>query len=101
MNRTARSESNIHSCLIALLVFLLQLSLAFAQLPPEVARFGYADTVFVSGKVVSMDDASNSTGVGQVYQAIAVKGDRIMLTSRLGRCVPSPATFPGTFWKTP
>jgi predicted amidohydrolase YtcJ len=25
-----------------------------------------------------MDDASNSTGVGQVYQAIAVKGDRIM-----------------------
>jgi predicted amidohydrolase YtcJ len=48
------------------------------QLPPEVARWGYADTVFVNGKVVSMDDKSTSTQVGNTYQAIAVKGDKIM-----------------------
>ena len=78
MNRTARSGSKTYFCLIALLVFLLKLSAALAQLPPEVARFGYADTVFINGKVVSMDDASHSTSVGQVYQAIAVKGDRIL-----------------------
>ncbi len=48
------------------------------QLPPEVENYGYADTIFVNGKVVSMDDASNSTNVGNVYQAMAVKGDKIM-----------------------
>ena len=51
---------------------------AFGQLPPEVAKMGYADTLFVNGKIVSMDDASTSTEVGNVYQAIAVKGDKIM-----------------------
>ena len=52
---------------------------SFAQhLPPEVARWGYADTLFINGKVVSMDDKSTSTGVGNIYQAIAVKGDKIM-----------------------
>ena len=47
-------------------------------IPPEVARFGYADTIFINGKVVSMDDKSNSTQVGNVYQALAVKGDKIV-----------------------
>ena len=56
----------------------MHLSAAFAQLPSEVARFGYADTVFVNGKVVSMDDASKSISMGRIYQAIAVKQDRIM-----------------------
>ena len=46
------------------------------QLPPEVARWGYADTLFVNGKVVSMDDKSTSTQVGSIYQAIAFKDDR-------------------------
>lgn len=45
------------------------------QLPPEVEEMGYADTVFLNGKVVSMDDASTSVEVGSVYQAIAVKGE--------------------------
>jgi len=48
------------------------------QLPPEVAEYGYPDMLFVNGKVVSMDDKSTSTQVGSIYQAIAVKGDRIM-----------------------
>lgn len=59
------------------LSFSVSLPLA-QQLPPEVEEMGYADTVFVNGKVVSMDDASTSTEVGNIYQAIAVKRDTIM-----------------------
>ena len=36
------------------------------KLPPEVAQWGYPDTVFVNGKVVSMDDKSTSTQVGSI-----------------------------------
>jgi len=43
-----------------------------------VARHGYADTLFVNGKVVSMDDASTSTNVGNIYQAVAIKGAKIV-----------------------
>ena len=49
-----------------------------AQLQPEVAKSGYADTIFFNGKIVSMDDVSNSTQVGNIYQALAVKNDIIM-----------------------
>ena len=63
---------------LGLLVFGAQLSTSFAQLSPVVAKSGYADTVFVNGNIVSMDDISNSTDVGNVYQAVAVKGHRIM-----------------------
>jgi hypothetical protein len=59
-------------------LFLTHAQLAAQQLPPEVAQWGYADTLFVNGKVVSMDDASTSTEVGNVYQAIAVKEDKIV-----------------------
>jgi predicted amidohydrolase YtcJ len=48
------------------------------QLPPEVAQFGYPETVFINGHVVSMDDYSPSTEVGRVYEALAVKGDKIV-----------------------
>jgi len=51
--------------LIPALLLLFQLSSAFGQLPPEVARFGYPETIFLNGKVVSMDDASRSTEVGK------------------------------------
>ena len=60
------------------LSFIFQASPSLAQLAPEVAEFGYADTIFVNGKVVSMHDESRSTGVGNIYEAIAVKGDKIM-----------------------
>ncbi|MDA2935256.1 amidohydrolase family protein, partial [Acidobacteria bacterium AH-259-D05] len=64
------------------------------ELPPEVARYGYADTVFINGKVVSMDDKSNSTRVGNVYQAVAVKGDQIVKlgTSEVIRALAGPNT---------
>ena len=63
--------------LAVLLFFPVTVSLA-QQLPPEVAREGYADTIFLNGKLVSMDDESRSTDVGNIYEAIAVKRDRIM-----------------------
>ncbi len=63
---------------MAVLLFFPVIGSFAQQLPPEVARWGYADTLFINGKVVSMDDKSTSTGVGNIYQAIAVKGDKIM-----------------------
>ncbi|MCZ6768294.1 MAG: hypothetical protein O7D93_03510, partial [Acidobacteria bacterium] len=79
-------------CLSVLLGF--QTTDLFAQLAPEVAQMGYADTIFVNGRVVSMDDTSNSTGVGSIYQAIAVKGTKIMKlgTSAQVRTVAGPDT---------
>ncbi len=63
---------------IAVLFFFQFMDSLAQQLPPEVEQMGYADTIFVNGKIVSMDDLSNSANVGNIYQAIAVKGDKIM-----------------------
>jgi predicted amidohydrolase YtcJ len=81
--------------LLCALVLLVQHSVALAQLAPEVAEFGFADTIFVNGKVVSMDDESRSTEVGTIYQAIAVKGDKIMKvgTTAQIRAVAGPDTL--------
>ncbi len=77
----------------ALLLF-FQLSNAFGQLPPEVARLGYPESIFLNGKVVSMDDASRSTDVGTIYQAIAVKADKILKlgTNEQVRALAGPDT---------
>ena len=102
-------------CAIATLVALLSIPAALAQLAPEVARYGYPEVIFFNGKVVSMDDASTSTDVGHVYQAIAVKGDKIVKLgandavkalagpdiSRRARSAPSRGISRGTSWRTP
>jgi len=64
--------------LLGLVLILAHQTVTLAQLPPDVARHGYADSVFLNGKVVSMDNDSTSTDVGTIYQAIAVKGEKIM-----------------------
>ena len=64
------------SSLTIVLTFLITSSLA--QVAPEVASYGYADTILINGKVVSMDDRSTSTEVGNIYQAVAVKGEKIV-----------------------
>lgn len=64
--------------LLALLFVSFQLAGALAQVPAEVAKSGYADSVFVNGKIVSMDDVTTSTNVGHIYEALAVKGDKIV-----------------------
>ncbi|MCZ6877287.1 MAG: hypothetical protein O7G29_04020, partial [Acidobacteria bacterium] len=84
----------VKSFVFSLILFLPQATNSLAQLAPEVAQQGYADTLFVNGKVVSMDDVSRSTSVGTIYQAIAVKGDRIMKlgTTAQVRAVGGPDT---------
>ncbi|MEE2822634.1 MAG: amidohydrolase family protein [Acidobacteriota bacterium] len=89
-----------HSRSYVSLVFHVSVSLLFgtgilwSQLPPDVAKYGYADTIFVNGKVVSMDDISNSTSPGNIYQGIAVKHDKIMKlgTTQEIRSVAGPDT---------
>ena len=47
--------------------------------PPLVDKMGYADTILVNGKIVSMDDRSITPDTpGHVYEAVAIKGKRIM-----------------------
>ena len=49
------------------------------QIPPLVAEQGYADMVLFNGKVVSMDDRSITPNTpGNIAQAMAIKGERIM-----------------------
>ena len=88
------SRKDIGCGLVSAFLLFLTLPQAVAQLPPEVARAGYADTIFVNGKIVSMDDVSNSTEVGRIYQALAVKGERIMKlgTSEEVRPLAGPET---------
>lgn len=81
------------------LLLLFQLSSAVGQLVPEVAKFGYADTIFVNGKIVSMDDRSSSANVANIYQAVAIKGDKIVKlgTSSEVRALARPDTKILTF----
>ncbi|HWP85024.1 MAG TPA: amidohydrolase family protein [Terriglobia bacterium] len=51
---------------------------AQSTVPPEVAEHGYADLIVVNGKVVSMDDPGVNENPGNVYEAMAVKKDRII-----------------------
>ncbi|MBI4443893.1 MAG: amidohydrolase family protein [Acidobacteria bacterium] len=65
-----------------LMVFLLLVGCvglaAQSALPPEVGDHGYADMIVVNGRIVSMDDPGLNQSVGKVYEAMAVKQDRIM-----------------------
>ena len=47
-------------------------------LPAEVAQNGYADTIAINGKIISVDDAGYNNNPGHIYQAMAIKKDRIM-----------------------
>ena len=47
--------------------------------PALVDEMGYADLILVNGKIVSMDDRSTTPDTpGHIYEAMAVKGKRIM-----------------------
>jgi len=66
---------------IAVVAFLLRFDLmlcAQTPLPPEVARHGYADTIVINAKIISVDDAGLNNNPGRIYEAMAVKGTRIM-----------------------
>ena len=51
---------------------------AQSALPREVAQHGYADLIVVNGKIVSMDDTGRNTNPGNIYEAMAIKKDRIV-----------------------
>ena len=60
-------------------IFLFCHGLGFSQIPDLVGQYGYADTLLIHGKVVSMDDRSSVPHTpGHIYQAMAVKGKKIM-----------------------
>lgn len=65
--------------LTASLLAVLNTPLLSAQsLPPQVEEMGYADSIVVNGKVVSMDDQGYNANPGHIYQAMAIKGNKIM-----------------------
>lgn len=77
MNR--RRHTAFCTTLIAFVLFSSGVSThLFSQVPEEIGRMGYADTIFVNGKIVSMDDKTRSTDVGTIYEGLAVKGDKIV-----------------------
>ena len=43
-----------------------------------VAKHGYADMIVVNGKIVSVDDAGYNQNPGHIYEAMAIKRDRIL-----------------------
>src|SRR5688572_20305191 len=75
---------NMHRIRISLQLILSVGCLAFSALqaqnvlPPEIAKYGTPDQIVVNGKIVSMDDPGQNTSPGRIYEAMAVKGNRIM-----------------------
>ena len=64
---------------ICLLVLLYPTAGLAQQLPPLVAQQGYPDSVLINGKIVSMDDWGTVPSTpGNIYEAMAIKGKRIM-----------------------
>lgn len=65
---------------IPLIMAMLFFSVLQAQnsVPQQVKKLGYADEIVVNGKIVSMDDQGNNANSGHGYEAMAVKGTRIM-----------------------
>ncbi|MEE2839762.1 MAG: amidohydrolase family protein [Acidobacteriota bacterium] len=61
-------------------LFLFSTAVGFSQeIPDLVAQQGYADTIVVNGKIVSMDDRSIVPDTsGNIYQAMAIKDKKIM-----------------------
>jgi len=62
------------------LIGLLTGSFGLAQdRPALVEEMGWADTVLINGRIVTMDDRTNTPDTpGNIYQAMAIKGKKIM-----------------------
>ncbi len=72
-------KRNLYPILL-LLVGPLLLNVGLSQSRPAlVDKMGYADTLLVNGKIVSMDDRrSVPNTTGQIFEAMAIKGKKIM-----------------------
>ncbi|MEE2822539.1 MAG: hypothetical protein VYA53_06100, partial [Acidobacteriota bacterium] len=58
---------------------LLMSSVGLSQVrAPLVDEMGFADTILVNGKIVSMDDRTSIPDTpGHIFEAMAIKGDKI------------------------
>ncbi len=56
---------------------------AQSALPLEVAKHGYADMIVVNGNLVSVDDARCNGRPGSIFEAMAIKGNRRGISSRM------------------
>jgi len=72
-----RPTMRIRLVLIAMVALVPVVSKA-QSLPPEVARHGYADMVVVNGRIISVDDGGLNQNPGNIYEAMAVKGTRVV-----------------------
>ncbi len=72
-------KRNLYPILL-LVVGSLLLDVGLSQSRPAlVDEMGYADTLLINGKIVSMDDRSSVPGsTGQIFEAMAIKGKKIM-----------------------
>ncbi len=65
--------------IILLLIFPVFQVVGFSQLHPLVAEHGYADSILINGKIVTMDDWSTvPDSPGTIVEAMAINGKRIM-----------------------
>src|SRR5689334_10221513 len=65
---------------IALVAMLAVSASVHAQNTNVAARLGYPQTIFYNGKIVTMNDASFESKIGDVVQALAVRDDKILAT---------------------
>jgi predicted amidohydrolase YtcJ len=74
--------SKIRVLILVLLLAPWSLSRGFAQSAADaealVSKNGHADMILVNGKIVSMDDVSIASTPGKIYQAMAIKNQRVM-----------------------
>ncbi len=93
MNQSKKYASKSGVAILAAL-FALPGMLAAQTMPQEVADHGYADSIYVNGKVVTMDDHGYNANVGHTYEGIAVKNGRIVAlnTSAYIRTLAGPKT---------
>lgn len=76
MARALGFRSNLG--LLVLIVLSPLVTHAQNEVPAEVAKYGYADQIVVNGKIVSMDDYGYNANPGHIYEALALKANRIL-----------------------
>ena len=76
--------------LVAALAVFFGVSIQAQQttLPAKLADLAYPDLIIHNGKIVSMDNPSLDNNLGRQYQAMAVKGERIMFLGTDAEIVP-------------
>ena len=77
------------SCLAVLaLAWTLSLQAQQVSLPAKLADLAYPDMLIYNGKIVSMDNPDFTNDTGRKYEAMAVKGERIMFLGTTADLLP-------------